>query len=462
MSKPVEEWLGDLLSFQNQYLFGPDRVGLSSNVIDASAQNFDWGLELSDALAIGGNWDSDLWPSLLSAWSNEFDHDKHKQVLDRLGCPELLATHVRPVADTLLALVKNGGMPYAFALLGEANHLATALRDHVQQDKPYPTNNNWLMQAINHPAGVLAEYWLQSLFIWRQNQDSLPHALPDEYLTALSGIVQDKTPVGTMGKAVLCRRISFLIAADYVWAKDNLFPLFNNYDNEEEIRAVWYGFIYGGPLNPQVAELMVENFLGSVSRLESIFPDPELLSHFVDRYTTMVVYFVEDPFGEWIPKFFNNVATSARQDFARSVRAHLQNMDDTRQRQLWERFLKRYWENRLQGVPVPLIKEEIEEMVEWLPCLTSLFPAAVELFERTPGIPLQFHSLVHRISGGDLWRTHPKATGKLLIRLGRATQGERHGDWFGAKELIEKLPQEKLTEDLKTGLNELVARLGLT
>ena len=175
LSKPAGAWLEDLLSFQGMDLLGPDRAGLSLNLTEAAIQDFNWGLELADTMAVKENWSSDLWPPLLRAWSNELDQDKHGEVLSRLAQPELLASHVRPVADALLTLVKDGGMPYAPSLLFQANRVGAALRDYIDQGKRLSSESDWLFQAINHPAGVLAEYWIQSLSIWRQQQDPAPN-----------------------------------------------------------------------------------------------------------------------------------------------------------------------------------------------------------------------------------------------------------------------------------------------
>ena len=195
---------------------------------EASTQSFDWGIDLADALVEGGHWDSDLWPTLLRVWSRRLDESKHRAVLDRIGNRELYSRHTRPVADLIYELVKNGGMPYAARLLPEANQLAVALWDCLDADEQLFQGDDWLIKAINHPAGRLTEFWVQSLSLWREQQDPKPDALGDDYSAVFSGILGDETVAGRLAKAVLAQHLGFLLAVDEDWAKSHLLPLFGS------------------------------------------------------------------------------------------------------------------------------------------------------------------------------------------------------------------------------------------
>ena len=319
LSRPSSEWLEELLSFRGEDLFGPDREGLLVKTREAALQNFSWGLDLADALIGGGHWDSDLWSALIRAWSSELDQEEHGQVLNRLGHTQLYAVHLRPIADALRSLVENGGMPYAPALLSEANSVAEALRDYLGQVRPLSGRPDWMFQAINHPAGVLAEYWLQSLSICLKQLDPGPYSISPEYREALSSIIQDESLSGTLGKTILVSRLSFLLGADHDWTKEHLYPLFEGHGNEYDYIAVWHGFLYGGSLSPPVAELMQKAFLGAVPCMESTFPNEELRRKFIDRYVTMLVYAIDSPLEEWVPEFFEFAAPEDRQNFARAI-----------------------------------------------------------------------------------------------------------------------------------------------
>ncbi len=463
VSRPGSQWLDALLRWHEQDLLGPNRKGLLCAVEEAATKQFEWGLDLADALADSDHWDADLWSSLLPAWSRELDANKHRAVLDRLSGAALDPKHARAVADMLRALVKDGGMPYAPILLSEANQLAIALWGCLDQDKPPLQMDDWLMQAINHPAGILAQFWLESLRLWGRQQDPLPDTLGDEYASVYLRIVQDKTLAGRLGKTVLARELGFILAADENWAKEHVIPLFEH-TNDDDCRAVWHGFIYGS-LSPQVANALEHAFLKAVPCMKSLFPNGfphggRFRDQFIRRYMVMVAYFVEEPIALWIPKFFAHADAEDRGRFAWHIGQHLKSMDDARQQEWWTRWLRQYWENRLQGIPPgPPTAREVEAMLGWLPHLQRLFPEAVEFAIQMPEPQLEHSSIVYDLNQSDLWSNYPEATVKLLIYIANSESSIRV--WLDGNKLIQKLLQLDLPQDLKTGLREIPVKLGL-
>ena len=463
VARPAGEMTEQLLSFQETELFGPSRWGLLQEVKRAAVEDPDWGLALAAALESGGNWDSDLWPRLLEAWSNELGEERHLRALGWVGSPDLLAEHARPAADVLLAIVQGGGFSYAPALLELTNSIALSMRAHLEQRKPFETATDWVFQAINHPAGRLAEYWLQSLSIWRQQRDPLPGSLGEEYRAALSAIVEDRDITGRLGKAVLCSRLPFLLGADHEWTIESLLPRFDDFEREEDCQAAWHGFLRGGTLNPELCELMYEKFLGTLPRMDSVLVDHERRREFIGRFATMAVYFVEDPFQEWIPAFFRYAGSAAdREEFTRSIGMLVRNMDYARQRNVWERMLRRYWEERLLGVPSPPPDaQEMSAILDWVAHLESLFPEAVELATKTGVDGLDQHLLVHRIARGEFINEHPVATARLMIHLGSLTNEKDRWMWHHYGEFLKELVARDLPDEVKVGLREMMAKMGL-
>jgi hypothetical protein len=182
-------------------------------------------------------------------------------------------------------------------------------------------------------------------------------------------------------------------------------------------------------------------------------------ARFVELYTVVLAYFVTDPLRDWVPKLFSHGGQEARQLFASDIGHRLRGMDEARQRDWWQRWLKQYWESRLQGVPTPLEAGEIERMLDWLPHLTAVFDEAVSLAVLMPRAALQHSSLIHDLRESELPQQHPHAVAKLLIYLGESGS-ERH-IWYGAKELIERLLHADSEPEMHRKLRELEAKLGL-
>ena len=458
LSRSAEKWVEDLLSFQPTEMIGPDREGLIFTVADAARREFDWGIALADALAGRGEWDTDAWSGLIRAWSvSELDEVRHSKVLERLASDSLYPKHAAAIVDSLFALVKNGGKPYAFQLLPLANNIATALWFDLRRDAQAEDVSNWYDRAINHPAGVLAEYWLGALALWRKGEDPVPEALYGEYREGLSTIVGDDTLAGRLGRSVLACNLVFLLAVDEQWTQENLIRFFSTPD-ERDFRAVWDGFLTSGRLNPTVAELLNEAFLQAVERMRDE-PDTRRCARFVHYYSTLIAYFAEDPIGTWIPTLLKDSVDSVRTEFASQVMQHLRDLDEAQQQAWWERWLEQYCKNRLEGVPIPIEPEEVEPMLGWLPSLPAVFSEAVDLFIQMPLVPLGSGTIVYELKDKNLAKSHPKEVAKLLIHLGDS--GSPPHVWYGVKELIDSLLETVLPPELEQGLKELVAMLGL-
>ena len=210
----------------------------------------------------------------MGAWSRELDEaqasrsprpPKHRSSF-------ILNTRGR-LQTALRALVKQGGVPYAPNLLQEANRIAMAVWESLDRTQPLYETDNWLAKAVNHPAGSITEFWLESLSLWGKQQDPRPDTLGDEYQVALLKIVEDHTLVGRLGKTLLARHLAFISAVDHGWADARLVPLLKRPD-DPDFHAVWNGFLYGG-LNPPLADALRSAFLDAVSRMNSMFPNQE-------------------------------------------------------------------------------------------------------------------------------------------------------------------------------------------
>ena len=287
------DFLDDWLSFQNTQWEEPNRREPVDNVEEATTQDFDWGLDLADALGGTEKWDADLWSSLIRAWSRmELDENKYRKVLNWLGKVELYPKHNREIAKVLHALVKSGSRSYALSLLSQANKIAAALWHHLDRTEPIEERDNWLDSAFYHPAGYLADFWLWGFVLWREHQDPKPTVLSDEYRRALSDIVEDQSLPGRFGRTVLASQFACLLVLDQKWAREYMLPLFD--PDSEDFRAAWEGILTTmRHLNPAIAGAMKHLFPRAVERINSdLFSQRD---RFIKYYIYMFEYLAEDP-----------------------------------------------------------------------------------------------------------------------------------------------------------------------
>ena len=474
LSTPASYWLDDLLSFQVAEGEESNRRTLLNHVAEAATQNFDWGLDLANVLGETEKWDTDLWSTLIHAWSRmELDENRYSKVLSWLGKVELHPRHNREIADALYTLLREGRSSYALNLLPQANEIAATLWRHLDPIEPTEEIDDWLRFAINYPAWDLANFWLYGFSLWREQQDPRPTVLSDEYREALSGIVEDRSLSGKLGRTVLASQFAFLLAVDGTWTRDNLLPLFAL--DSKDFQAAWDGFLTRGRLNPTVADVMAAPFLKAVERINrSLFNQRD---RFIKYYIYMFEYLAEDRLDRWISKFFRYAGQEHpsgteerglfRRDvpetkdyFAAEVGSRLRRMAEAEQQEWWQRWLRRYWENRLQGVPAALEASEIARMLNWLPHLTSVFPDAVDLAVQMPQRSLQNCWVIEELSRSnesDLWQGHPEAVAKLLIYLWECDLPGH--SWYSVRELIDQLILLDISPERRQELQEIRIQL---
>ena len=463
LSRPSAEWSTELLAFRQTDPFGPDRESLRDVVKEAATQDFEWSLQLADTFATVGNWRTDLWSSLMSSWCRELDREEYRRVLGYLNQPELHANHGRSVVEFLRALIKTEDVASAPELLSQSNRIARAVGLHRGQIDLFPASHGWWAQAINSLAGELAQYWCESLAAWRKQQEPTPQQIDQEYRSAFSDLIADATLAGTLGKAVLARCSPYLLDVREEWTTKNLLPLFGRADDESAYQAVWDGFL-ASKKTTRLAGLLEDAFLEAIPRLETHLPGEERRSYFVRDFTLMLEYIVRDPteiLNDWIPTFFANTEEEDKVLFGHDLGSRIERMEDAQQRKLWDRWLGRYLQNRLQGVPAPLLPGEVGAILGWLPHFKSLFPDAVELAGKLPPQQLDHSDTLYRINQGTLWETYPESVAALLAFLDRCTLAPYV--WhFEGKELINKLLEAGLSDDSTRRLLEISVSRGLS
>ena len=398
---------------------------------EAIKQDFDWGLELARALADAGEWNAYPWRALIDTWSKmELDINKHRQVLECLANTELYLKFSYEISDMLYALVKNGGPPYAVELLPQAEQIAVALWKSLDRAISVDVKHGWHNQSVQYPIWGLANFWLSAALLWRKKQDPPPDTLNEGYRRPFIEIIKDASPIGGLGKSILTSQLTFLMAVDEKWTREYILPLFDLCSMD--FQAAWDGFVATGRLSPPVAEALKGPFLNAVTQINTDLWNQRY--GFVECYAVMLIYVVDDVLDIWIPKLFehsrhqsehaNREPSILRDDnhtipeiFALKVTKCLQRMNDADKQELWQRWLKDYWQNRLYGRPAPFTSKETELMLDWLPELNTEFPEAVNLAIQMPPPSLDNMRILACLVANKTWENHPDAVAKLLIYL---------------------------------------------
>ncbi len=453
---PPAQWLPMALAQQpGEPEFDP-RDQLIDNVEEAARQRPRWGIELATAMSQADEWDTALWNGVIDGWSKaHLNDDELADVLAVISTDELHDKRGNKLAYVMNELIGKNRLAFNTDTLASANNVARNLWQYMPSED-HETNVGWMHRAINHPAGRLAQYWVSSIARWQELQESSSVALSDEYRDILSEIMANRELPGTLARVVFNSHLSFLASIDEEWVRHNLIPILS--PNNGEFESALNGLTYYGRMYPQTAELLRELILNAVEHVLKMTDDKQI-GQFVWLYTTLLEWFVNGPTDEWITKLFVHDNAEARRLFAERIGHILRASDEIKQREMWDAWLKGYWQNRLLGRPVPLDNAEIEVMLEWTSYLTATYPEAIKLAVQMRPIQLQHGIMLHELANSTLPTEYPEAVAKLLIHIGKVPQNLWL--WHGIKEVIDKLLQSNLDSETETSIKELTAKIGM-
>jgi hypothetical protein len=458
LASPAKEWLPQLLEFKGDDPLGPRLGRLLEQVREAAGERFDWGIDLADALDEDGHWDSALWRPLFEAWQLETEEAEFRQVLARLGSTDLQRHHSKALGRVFATLVSGGGRPYATQLLSVANDLASSLWSDLSEDADRAAGLDWYTKAINHAAGPIAEFWLNSLSLALREDAADCERLEEPYRSAFDTMVQDRTHNGRMARAVLCRAFSFLLHVDETWTRERLVPFLTEPPNSDEFQAAWDGLMRAS-LDLSTVDALTPAFLSAANHVQA-FIDSHTRETFTAYLVGWLIDVVDDPIDVWIPSFLVNAADEDRQQFAWEIGRRLGDMSEAETEELWRRWLRRYWGNRVNGVPIPPRPSEMATMLDWLLHLGGLFREAVQLAVQMPHSEVVPFMLIDGLKEGAQCEQEPDSVADLLIWMGKSESGLPPGwEWGG---LIERVLEAGVTADRAESLHELRAGLGLS
>lgn len=472
LEKPAHEWLTDLLTYQldEQEGFPEHSCGEMLPTVNEVVQSHPaWGLDLADAMAARSEWTSDLWEWVISAWGvrgrADLDQDSMSRVLYHLSTSELhQPRNARVIAVILNRLIQKIDAADLTKRIDRLHEIAIAIYPHSVTSKDKSIENSqdrdWLEEAINHPSGKLAEFWIRSIDFWHKQQAVPPQALSTEYRHALDTIIEDQGISGKLGRTILTSQLDFLHQVDNTWTEQHLLPLFDA--NDKDFSCAWGGYLAWGRLSLPIAELLKDKFISGLQRAIQDLLDKRL-ERFIRFYIFVKIYLTNDAKDEWICKFFNHAQKKPelRHIFTIQVGRLLRDLDESSQNEWWNVWLKDYWSNRLQGVPCPLDNGEIATMFEWVIHLQGVFPEAVSMAVKMDPVSLEGYSrLLDQVDQSNLIDRHPNDLAKLLIHLGQS----HHPPWHREQNLniLHQLREKKLPDELAQELDNLILKIKIS
>jgi hypothetical protein len=318
---------------------------------------------------------------------------------------------------------------------------------------------NWLLTAINHPAGQLFEFYIHSLSRLERTK-LLTERIRDSYKLVFMAAIAEVSLAAQLARVLLASQAHFLFYFDPEWTEQNVLPLLDAQLDKKRAKQCWHGYLYWGRWNDSMLAKMLHSY-------ESMFPlieneDEEMQLAFCRHLANIAVYSSFNPLEHgWLFRFLSKVESKIRATWAGEMRSMIGGLENDAKANLWQRWLKIYWQERLEGRPLPLAAEETAEMIEWATELGPVFPEAVGFICKSPYPDFGQSMAYYGLAKSGLLKEYPHAFAELFYFLAAVEKNRPVYDlpqlYEAVEELVDLVPKNRRLRPL---CDEL-ARLGV-
>ena len=394
------------LSYSSNPMSGPTRSGTVDELRKVIATRYELGhrvIRLTD--------EADIVGAVISGWGAcRFDDSGAQEVIDSLNLLEL-PRFAREIAS-LLGSQSGAEDRTEWGSFPGARTLAHKVWSEVPQASFEPTHD-WLMAAVNEPAGWIAQFWINALADEMRRAGEDWTGLNSELTAALNSLLTSGGLRTAMAEAVLGARSRLLAAADGKWFVDSLLPLFS-WQAEDRASRVWDAYLTGDWWSQFLLDVgMAEQYVLAASNLGLM--SEQARNRYFEHTATLACFGGEDP-SAWVKRLVRTLDSHGRINWARAIGWTLEDLDSSQLEAQWSRWIGAYWRDRLDALPVPLTVEEWSAMAGWIVNLGPSLDSATALLLQSPaGLPHD-SNLLRRLTAERL-EFAPTAYGQMLAHL---------------------------------------------
>lgn len=457
------DWIGEytkvMMAKRDVLAFDDPLQGFLLETEKAVVQDFNWGFRLLQALAALEMWDHSVWHYVLRSWARQAVTEfQWNSLLSFIRQHEELFRHASDVADVLLRRLENRESVATGAMVAQAFSLAEALweavgPDDTNDDQPI---NDWVQYGIDRAGGKLGLFAVHALSRLRAIQEDEWKGIPDQMRPLLEKMADAGADSSPLGRVMLCSQLHFFFGIDAEWTRNTLFPLFD-WSRERHVAVqAWHGFlIWGRATRPLLADFMpyviqTFDYLADLTGQRQRFS--ELLAWMA--YTSE-----SNPVDAgWIREYLRKSAPEDRKKWASSIGSVLDSIDEAQRRGVWEAWLRKYIELRLNS-EAQIGDDEWRAVTRWSLRLGDVLPEIVALLVKHPAKSDPRDIFYYRLrEQGDLLR-HPEALADLLYYLLAAEERIYHHCRY-VEEIVEALIDTDVSRAKLLSLAERLGELG--
>ena len=442
--------------------FDSKRSGYCGSISAAATQEPDWAMRFLKQLVSSGINEDDLWSSaVIGLCSAKLSGETWAAFL------QLAASVAAPPAffENTTDLLERGSAREADTLPDELMPVAQKVAERIWSEslqfiKPSSRQmEDWLIEAINRPGGKLGKFWLQRVSSAKRTQGDKWKRIPTEIAESLKMIINASSQAAAHARVVIASQLHYLFSIDPTFAQTELLPLFEWTRNATTAEQCWHGFVMWGRWLPGFTEQMLPSFHGMIARAGS--QSDNIRRATIMQITVLALHRLPDPLSKnWFPNVIRTLEKEELAALAAEIDHALSNADASTVEGIWDRWLKRYWEERILGRPKPFTVDEARHTGCWALSAGRHYPEAVKLVAALKPRPRFEHmGFLYRVDSKGLAQKSPAATADLLLIYFSAPDLQVYAD-DTLQNIWRALVQAKLPPEHLRKVREAIFRFG--
>ncbi|MCY4424440.1 MAG: DUF4020 domain-containing protein [Acidimicrobiaceae bacterium] len=428
------------------------------------------------------DWEAPGWPSAVDALRATIEEhpDDGVSVLEVIvGDTEIEGGASQAIAETVISALSHNRHSQS-----ETERLQAVLprlwKTGLERFDPQShvvNPSRWLDAAISHWAGKLTELWIALIASQWQNAGEAWNGLNNVTSTALKEMLDDDSKPSHHAQAMLASKVAFLFGADEGWCRENLLHRFDSEWDRPQAFRLWDGLLASQQLSDDLLEAgLLDYFVGFICQLDNDEHETDdggesVRSSYLSVAAAICLWSQFSPVEDgWLMKWIARVGPEGRCEWARNVAWMLSEQSAGVAEVNWSRWMRNYWHNRSESIPLALTPDESSAMAEWTVLLEAGFTEAVELAVCTeatfvqdshiPSVLLERTGTDGDHSRPDHIALEPLAVRDLFAHLlsNSETMADDDGPW-NITDAVERLDRALDEDEMKPIFNELL-RLG--
>lgn len=367
----------------------------------------------------------DIFRAIIRGWeAAQADPATARKIVGRLSQADLSV-----VAGDVARMLANGGQrdpaSIAWHQIPEARQLAARIWGMIGGAAGAVPELDWMIRALNHPAGQVAQFWVQAVAgDWADAGETWP-GIPEEIRQQFSLMLATADDRGKMAEVIFASQLYFFHNCDQQFSRDHILPLLDWASPDRAVRA-WEGYLTYGRFTDRMLNDGLLTYYVETAAHASELPDnlrQQLYGHLADIALHSSIDLLANG---WLSRLTSTTPAETRVGWMNHIGFVLSRTPGETAEQQWNRWIREYWRNRLASNPVQLTTPEASAMAAWTIYLTGSVEEATNLATAHPAAIAPHSRLLHDLTDERI-RQEPSALARLLAHILRSTPTPFYG-----------------------------------